>query len=70
MKKWKKNKGDANMITANLKDIEQQVISNSLKFQKQIEAFEKRIDNSGWNKGRLRPKHPTEARILSRFKQK
>ncbi|MGG6449176.1 hypothetical protein [Pseudobacillus badius] len=70
MKKSKINKGDDQMITANLKDIEKQVIRNSSKFQKQIEAFEKKADNSGWNRGRLRPKHPTEARILSRFKQK
>lgn len=49
--KMRKNKDDPNMIPANLKDIKQQVINNSLKFQKQIEVFEKRINNSGWNKG-------------------
>lgn len=70
LKKRNKNKGDDNMITVNLRDIEKQVISNSSKFQKQIEAFEKRADNSDWNKGRMRPKHPTEAKILNNFKQK
>ncbi|MGG6447674.1 hypothetical protein [Pseudobacillus badius] len=70
MKKLNKNKDDENMITVNLRDIEKQVISNSSKFQKQIEAFEKRVDNSNWNKGRLRPKHPTETKILSKFKRK
>ncbi|KZR57552.1 hypothetical protein [Pseudobacillus badius] len=63
-------RSDDKLVKVRLQEIEERVKRNMKKYEKQIEAFEKELDQSEWNCGRMRPKDPTEAKILSRFKQK
>jgi len=64
------NKGDNQMPTITLKEIEQRVNSESQKKDAIIRNFEDKLKLKNRIQGRVRPKHPTEARILSSFKRK
>lgn len=71
MKRCKKSKkGDKDMTTLSLSQIEERVRKNTTKYNSVIESFVKEMNKSKRNKGRVRPKHPTEAKILSMFKKK
>lgn len=65
-----KLKGDGNMTTLTLKDIENRVIQNSNQLKQKINRVTAQIQNQNLYKGRLRPKDPTEAKILARFERK
>ena len=58
------------MITLPLKDIEKRVAQNSKQFNKKISQVTAQIQNKNLNRGRIRPKDPTEAKILNSFKRK
>ncbi|HLQ72635.1 MAG TPA: hypothetical protein VK125_00255 [Bacillota bacterium] len=56
------------MQTLTLKDIQKRVLKNTRKNEKATKKIIYNIRKKNLNKGRMRPKHPTEARILARFK--
>ncbi|MGZ9869903.1 hypothetical protein ACU3L3_15955 [Priestia endophytica] len=58
------------MTTITLKEIERRVNSDSQKKDAIIRKFESKLSTRNRIQGRVRPKHPTEARILSSFKRK
>ncbi|MFP3846957.1 hypothetical protein SFC65_27250 [Priestia filamentosa] len=64
------NKGDKKMPTITLKEIERRVNSDGEKKDAIIRNFENKLGTRNRIQGRVRPKHPTEARILSSFKRK
>lgn len=67
----KKNiKGDKKMNTLTLNQIESRVKANSSSRSNMIKKFSSNIQKKNLNKGRVRPKDPTEAKILSMFTRK
>ncbi|PWE74350.1 hypothetical protein B1R38_06080 [Bacillus cereus] len=66
----KKEKGERKMSTLTLREIEGRVRNNSIIRENLIESFERKLKKRNLNKGRVRPKHPTESRILSLFLKK
>jgi hypothetical protein len=58
------------MTTLTLSQIEERVRKNTIRYNNTIESFIREVNGSKKNKGRVRPKHPTEAKILSLFKKK
>lgn len=65
-----KTKGDKNMATLTLKEIETRVIRNANQYQLVTNQVTSRIQSQTLNRGRVRPKDPTEAKILARFTRK
>ncbi|MBP1934825.1 hypothetical protein [Ammoniphilus resinae] len=65
-----KRKGESKMATLSLRDLESSIRANSLKRKSIIHRFEQTVLESDLQKGRIRPKHPTEAKILSMFSKK
>lgn len=66
----KKKKGGKKMTTLTLNQIETRAKSNSSRMQSNINSFENQLKQRNLKKGRVRPKDPTEAKILSFFKRK
>ncbi|WP_218970406.1 hypothetical protein [Cytobacillus gottheilii] len=62
----KRKKGD--IMT--LAELESSVRSNNAKYGSVLSKFEKTAKSKNTVKGRVRPKHPTEAKILSMFSKK
>lgn len=58
------------MTTLTLNQIEGRVKNNMKKNKSAIERFENSLRKSNLRKGRVRPKDPTEAKILSMFNKK
>ncbi|EKN68082.1 hypothetical protein P9E76_15515 [Schinkia azotoformans] len=58
------------MITLKLKDLENSIKENNSKREHIIKKFEEKTKQSSTVKGRVRPKHPTESKILSMFSKK
>ncbi len=58
------------MITTTLKELEAQVQQDSEKKDEIISRFRSNLAKRGLNKGRLRPKDPTEEKILASFSKK
>lgn len=65
-----KKKGGTKMTTLKLKELESNVKSNYAKRRQIIDNFEAKTMRSNMQKGRVRPKHPTEVKILSMFSRK
>lgn len=57
------------MKTIKLKDLEERVRKDSEKKDKLIAQFKIEIAKRNFKKGRIRPKNPTEVKILSSFKE-
>lgn len=66
----KNSKGDKKMNTLTLNQIESRVKANSSSRNDMINKFSSNIKKKNLNKGRVRPKNPTEANILSLFTRK
>ncbi len=58
------------MNTLTLKDLESRVLRNSNQYKKTVNRITTQIKRQNLNRGRIRPKNPTEAKILAKFKQK
>ncbi|MCM3760734.1 hypothetical protein M3212_08025 [Alkalihalobacillus oceani] len=66
----RKRKGGGKLTTIRLKDLETRVKKNNKKYKKAISSFQEETKSKGMIAGRVRPKHPTEAKILSMFQKK
>ncbi|WGG47666.1 hypothetical protein [Rossellomorea sp. DA94] len=66
----KKKRGGDKMTTMTLAELETSVRSNNRKYRDVLTKFEKKAKSKNTVKGRVRPKHPTEAKILSMFSKK
>ncbi|MED1599769.1 hypothetical protein [Alkalihalophilus marmarensis] len=66
----KRKKGGDKMTTMTLSQIESRVKNNNQKYKTAISNFQEKTRNSDLRKGRVRPKHPTEAKLLSMFSRK
>lgn len=65
-----KGKGDEIIMnTLTLKEIENRVNQNSKQYQNVVNRITTQIQSQNLNRGRVRPKNPTEAKILARFKR-
>ncbi|MDQ0162528.1 hypothetical protein [Aeribacillus alveayuensis] len=62
-----KRKGDEGMNTLTLKEIEKRALQNRKKYEHVVNKVISKIENQNLNRGRVRPKDPTEAKILARF---
>jgi len=60
-------KGDNQMTTLKLKDIEKRVAKNSIGNRIGVIKATKKIQSQNLKRGRVRPKDPIETKILSRF---
>lgn len=58
------------MTTLTLKEIEKRVIRKVNQYQPEINQVTSRIQSQNLNRGRVRPKDPTEETILARFTRK
>ncbi|MFS0646836.1 hypothetical protein [Siminovitchia sp. 179-K 8D1 HS] len=65
-----KNKGDKDMTAITLKEIETRVARNTNRYQDVIRQVTLDIRRQNLKRGRVRPKDPTEAKILARFCKK
>ncbi|WP_445491469.1 hypothetical protein [Niallia sp. 03133] len=65
-----RKKGDIGMITVSLKDIANRAKINANVRKNSIETFNKEIQRKNMNQGRMRPRDPDEAKILSMFSRK
>lgn len=63
-------KDDSDMTTITLNELEKRVKRNNRIYEAKIESFQKKTVDKRMKTGRVRPKHPTEARILSMFGKK
>ncbi|MDE3838726.1 hypothetical protein C0966_04940 [Bacillus methanolicus] len=66
----KRKKGEDKMTTLTLGEIETRVKRNSSARKQTIDNFTSKIKKKNLNKGRVRPKDPIEAKILSMFSKK
>lgn len=66
----KRKKGGKKMTTITLGEIETRVRTNSVARNNIIGEFTDNVKGKKLNKGRIRPKHPTESKILSMFSRK
>jgi hypothetical protein len=57
------------MTTLSLSQIEERVRKNTIRYNDVIDSFIREANKRKKNTGRVRPKHPTEAKILSLFKK-
>lgn len=64
-----KKEGDVKMVVLTQKDIERRVSNNSRKFKNTIGRVTSEIQSQNLRKGRVRPRDPVEAMILSKFKK-
>lgn len=60
-------KGDEQMTTLQLKDIEKRVASNSRRNRNRIVKATKKIQSQNLKRGRVRSRDSVEAEILARF---
>jgi len=58
------------MKTLTLKEIEERVAQNSKQLSHTIDTVTRKIESQNLKQRRVRPKHPTEARILEKFDRK
>ncbi|WP_339217001.1 hypothetical protein [Ornithinibacillus sp. FSL M8-0202] len=58
------------MTTLTLSDLETRVRENKTKFQATVNRVTAKIKSQNLNQGRIRPKDPTESKILDRFNRK
>lgn len=58
------------MKTIKLSDLQEQIKCNYEKYGHIIEEFKKEIESKGLVKGRVRPRHPDEQKILDSFNKK
>lgn len=63
----KRKKGDGTMTLA---ELESSVRKSNSKYSNVLSKFEQKARAKNNKKGRVRPKHPTEAKILSMFSKK
>ena len=68
MKKW--NKGAEGMRTITLKQLENRVETNTKKSEEAFKRVTTEIRRKNLKRGRVRPKDPTEEKILARFSRK
>ncbi|GGB34338.1 hypothetical protein F3157_05180 [Virgibacillus dakarensis] len=61
---------DENMSTLTLKEIQNRIRQNSYRSQRAMEQITLGIYNKNLRKGRVRPKNPTEAKILDGFSRR
>ena len=66
----KRKKGGDKMTTVTLKDLEKKVLKNNELYKDTVARFSKETEKSNMKKGRVRPKDPTEAKILSMFNKR
>lgn len=58
------------MKTIKLSDLQEQIRKNYEKYDHIIEEFKRNLEVKNLKKGRQRPKHPDEQRILDSFNKK
>lgn len=58
------------MATISLKNLEKRIKNTKSRNADKIKAFESKLEKRNLRSGRVRPKDPTEAKILERFKRK
>jgi hypothetical protein len=58
------------MKTIRLSELQEQIKRNYEKYGHLIEKFIKELEQRNLKKGRVRPKHPDEQKILDSFKRK
>ena len=58
------------MKTIKLSDLQDQIRRNYEKYGHIIEEFIKKLEQRDLKKGRVRPKHPDEQKILDSFEKK
>jgi hypothetical protein len=66
----KRKKGENGMTTLTLGELETSVRQNNIKYRDVLGRFESKAKAKDNKKGRVRPKHPTEAKILAMFSKK
>lgn len=66
----KRKKGDEIMPTITLKQLEKRVEANAKKSEETVNRVTLEIRRRNLKRGRVRPKDPTEERILARFNRK
>lgn len=59
-----------NMKTLTLKEIEERVAQNSKQLSHTINSVTRKVKSQNLKQGRVRPKDPTEAKILEKFDRK
>lgn len=67
---FRKNKGNVKMTTLTLKELESRVTQNSKQYKTTVDQVTSQIKKQDLKQGRVRPRNPIEARILSRFTRK
>jgi hypothetical protein len=65
-----RRKGDEYMPTITLKQLEKRIQTNAKQSEEVVERVAMNIRSRNLTGGRVRPKHPTEEKILARFNQK
>jgi len=64
------NKGDDEMVSIALSELEQNVTLSNKQRKDKLEMLLQQMENTDLKKGRIRPKDPTEAKLLDMFKRK
>ena len=62
--------GSVVMKEVKLSEIQERVRRNSEKNRDKIELFKKELENKDLKKGRVRPRHPDEQKVLNMLKEK